>query len=869
MRIRKRVLALWLIPFLLASCVRDAQPELELAEPAQATSGLPTPTLLPGLPTSTPWTGQLGNTSASRVIEATATPAEPTPTPTATPRPSERLLLAESNLENEDYEAAAEHYQVGLLSDELNDEQRREALLGLGQARLAQGQHSAADEALGQLLADAGDKVSGGNLGSDTGVSEGDEGALEIAKAHFLQAQSLADRGDCGAAIRAYQAYLDVDDTLTGYVQMRIGECHLALGEQEQAAGAFVAAVESESLPEVEIARRYRLAQLYLEMGDFGAAIDQYEAVLAIAQRENTLGEATYLAGTAELLAGQPDAAYARYLEGVMQYPTAYESYLSLVALIEAGYDIDDYQRGVVDYHAEAYEAAVAALSRYLESQDEHEEDAHLYLAWSLEGLGDVPAALEQIEVYIEAYTPSSSSVISPTAVSPQATPQVGGPADQLATNAAARGTLEKAKLLARSGRTSEAAETYREYVMLFPGEEGGPFAAWWGAALMERAGDVERAIEGYLLLAELYPEHEDADEALFRAGWLANESGDEEAARKIWKDTALQYPNDDYGAAALVWLTRMATGDELEDLLAEAGEREGSGFYPLRAQHIASETAPFEVVEEYDLKLTDEDQAETEAWLREQLALPSEVDLDALSQELADDGRLRRGQALWRLGQRQDAKTELESLRRQYADDPLASYRLALFFRELGLYRSSILAAAAVMNEIGVDVFSAPYYLAGLAYPTYYSELITAEAEHYGYDPLLQFALVRQESLFESFARSGAAAQGLSQVIPDTGAYIAQRLGLLDYVNEDLYKPYVGIAFGAYYLDQQLDAFDGNVAAALSAYNAGPGNAARWYGAAGGDIDLYVEIVDFSETRQYIKRIYSGQAIYRHLYGE
>jgi len=77
-----------------------------------------------------------------------------------------------------------------------------------------------------------------------------------------------------------------------------------------------------------------------------------------------------------------------------------------------------------------------------------------------------------------------------------------------------------------------------------------------------------------------------------------------------------------------------------------------------------------------------------------------------------------------------------------------------------------------------------------------------------------------------------------------------------------------VGIAFGAYYLNQQLNAFDGDIPAALSAYNAGPGNAARWYEEADGDIDLYVDTVDFSETRHYIERIYAGQAIYRHLYG-
>ena len=87
------------------------------------------------------------------------------------------------------------------------------------------------------------------------------------------------------------------------------------------------------------------------------------------------------------------------------------------------------------------------------------------------------------------------------------------------------------------------------------------------------------------------------------------------------------------------------------------------------------------------------------------------------------------------------------------------------------------------------------------------------------------------------------------------------------DYNNALIYRPIVNVRFGAYYLDQQLNAFDGDIAAALSAYNAGPGNAARWYETAGGDIDQYVETVDFYETRQYIERFYAGQAIYRHLY--
>ena len=113
-----------------------------------------------------------------------------------------------------------------------------------------------------------------------------------------------------------------------------------------------------------------------------------------------------------------------------------------------------------------------------------------------------------------------------------------------------------------------------------------------------------------------------------------------------------------------------------------------------------------------------------------------------------------------------------------------------------------------AVLQNSGQSIREVPRFLGQLIYPVYYADLIMPLAEQYGYDPRLQFALVRQESLFESFARSGAAAQGLSQVIPDTGVYIANQLNWPDYENDDLYKPYVGLNFGAFYLAQQLGFF-------------------------------------------------------------
>ncbi len=77
-----------------------------------------------------------------------------------------------------------------------------------------------------------------------------------------------------------------------------------------------------------------------------------------------------------------------------------------------------------------------------------------------------------------------------------------------------------------------------------------------------------------------------------------------------------------------------------------------------------------------------------------------------------------------------------------------------------------------------------------------------------------------------------------------------------------------MGLNFGAYYLSEQLRNFDGHVHAALAAYNGGPGNSARWYDVAGGDLDAFVDTVNFPETRLYIERIYEGYNAYRHLYG-
>jgi soluble lytic murein transglycosylase len=209
--------------------------------------------------------------------------------------------------------------------------------------------------------------------------------------------------------------------------------------------------------------------------------------------------------------------------------------------------------------------------------------------------------------------------------------------------------------------------------------------------------------------------------------------------------------------------------------------------------------------------------------------------------------------------------------LRLDYADDAESTYRLMHRFLSLGLYDLAIRSARQVLDLTGLDdagTLSAPRYFNLIRFGPYFGDLILPEALSAELDPLFLLSVVRQESLFQGAATSSASARGLMQVIPSTGAAIAAELGWPpDYSEADLHRPIVSVRFGTHYLEQQRDTFDGNLMAALAAYNGGPGNSAIWLERAGGDLDLFYEVIGFEETRTYLRTIYEVFNIYRDLY--
>jgi soluble lytic murein transglycosylase len=204
-------------------------------------------------------------------------------------------------------------------------------------------------------------------------------------------------------------------------------------------------------------------------------------------------------------------------------------------------------------------------------------------------------------------------------------------------------------------------------------------------------------------------------------------------------------------------------------------------------------------------------------------------------------------------------------------ATDPANSYRLANYLIDLGLYRTAVFAAREVLNLAGMSdaaTMNAPKYFNRVRFGTYFSDLVLPQTARNNLDPLFFYSMMRQESLYEGFVTSSAGARGLMQIIPVTGQEVADLSGWPpDFTPDDLYRPAVSIRLGADYLAMQAHAYDGDMYAALAAYNAGAGNASYWLGLSGDDPDLFLEVVSFQETENHIRSIYELFTIYTNLY--
>ncbi len=776
-------------------------------------------------------------TTPVTVLPPAYTPAPenaiPTPTalPTPTPLPQARIANADHALFNGDWISALQAYRAAL-DNSSEPDVRAAALLGSGKTLFLMGAYAEALDTLRE-------------------VRETYPDSPQSTEALFYLARTYQALGRHEEAATAYAQYAPLaPNGIQSYLYEWSGDAWMQAEEYEAAIQAYWQALQAPRAGSRE-AEQSKLAAAYTQNGRYDDALGMYEQIFQQTGNDYTRAQVLFLSGNIYRILGNDDEAFARYLQAVESYPRAYDSYSALVELVNAGYAVDELQRGLVDYYAGQDGVALAAFERYINAPGDlnGKAKARYYRGLILRSRGAYQQALDSWRWIVE-HTPES--------------PYWADAWEEI-------GYTQWAYL----DDYEAAIETFLGFVDAAPAAPRAPEFYDSAARVAERSGDLTRAASLWESLAEAYPKSTYAPRALFQAGIAYYRSGQFPQAQAGFLRAYNNSADSEQRAAALLWLGKVqqAIGDSAgaQTYWQQATQEDPTGYYSERARDLLLQRPPFSPPQVYDLSFDYRaERSEAENWLRATFGLPAETDLSSPG-SLASDPRWMRGVQLWHLGMYEQARLEFENLRLDVQDNPADSYRLGNALIELGAFRSGIYAMRQVLTLAGMsdaDTMFAPRYFNHLRFGAYYADLLVPAAQENGFHPLFLFSLTRQESLFEGFVHSSAGARGLMQIIPSTGTHIADLLGWPpQYTDDDLYRPLVNVRFGAAYLARQRDAFHGDLYAALAAYNAGPGNASIWYNLSGGDPDLFLEIIRYPETQEYIRGIYEMYAIYYRLY--
>lgn len=159
--------------------------------------------------------------------------------------------------------------------------------------------------------------------------------------------------------------------------------------------------------------------------------------------------------------------------------------------------------------------------------------------------------------------------------------------------------------------------------------------------------------------------------------------------------------------------------------------------------------------------------------------------------------------------------------------------------------------------------------FIGRIIYPFPHQEIVYKYADKYQVDPFLVAAIIRAESKFNSQAESKVGAKGLMQLMPETAAWAAKKMGMKDFTTNKLYDNETNIKIGCWYLANLSKEFRGNPVLIIAAYNGGRGNVKGWLESERwtGEKDT-LEQIPFAETRYYVKAVMDNWEKYSQYWG-
>ncbi|MEX2245781.1 MAG: transglycosylase SLT domain-containing protein [Dehalococcoidia bacterium] len=634
--------------------------------------------------------------------------------------------------------------------------------------------------------------------------------AVEGTAAQFMLASTLDDIADPDGALAQYERYIAAGGAASSYAEIERAKMLARLGRSAEAEAAAEAVLNSPLDGVFKASFVLSLARAFDKAGDGQAALAWYTRATQTPGAD--VAEALTGRGALKQRIGDPTWT-GDYLTVVNSYGDSAAA--PLEALDAAGVTVGSYARGYVFYRAFRNADARVALTLAATS-------------------GDAPAAA----------------------------------------------TYYLAALDEREGNLPAAIDGYGRAQQLDPASFLADDALWWRARLLEQAGRYNEAVATYALF-DFYPESSWSADARFHQGLASYRAGDYAAAATVWSAISSEpagEDNDEERLRARFWHARalIAANDD------DAGEREleqlrndaPADFYALRAEVLLGDNERRDG--SLDLDAGEPDWSALEDFVRDALApevtpapeaTPDPATPAPVEVYPSADVRWPEVDELLAVGLRAQADFLVREIIGDYAFSPPALLEITRTLHDDDRASAAARAAVTLIASLPDSPDDPPLDLLRIAYPSAFASLVEDTASEQDVPSLLLLSLMRQESFYDPDAGSPAGALGLTQVIPATGEQIAGALDIASFAPTDLFRPRVSLRFGANYLASQLAAFDANPYYALAAYNGGPGAASGAIDAAGDDVDLFVEDLEFDETRLYVKLVMENYARYRQLY--
>ncbi|TCB42159.1 lytic transglycosylase [Acinetobacter terrestris] len=177
----------------------------------------------------------------------------------------------------------------------------------------------------------------------------------------------------------------------------------------------------------------------------------------------------------------------------------------------------------------------------------------------------------------------------------------------------------------------------------------------------------------------------------------------------------------------------------------------------------------------------------------------------------------------------------------------------------DMGWYDRAIYAADRTENKHNYS------YRYAMPHQNY----VVSHSRNAGIDPAWAYGLMRQESRFNTGARSHVGAGGLMQIMPDTAKLVARQMGET-YNPAALSDMNTNIRYGTFYLSMIQSQLSSSPVLATAGYNAGPNRARRWQPDSQSiAADQYTESIPLTETRDYVKHVMTNATHYGVLLGQ